>query len=243
MDADLRWADLSGADLSGARLDAARLVETNLEGATLNGCSVYGISAWKLRLEGANQSNLRINNVNEPTITVDNLEVAQFIYLLLNNARIRAVLDTITSKVVLILGRFTPERKAVLEAIRDELRGQDYLPILFDFDVPKNLDVTETVTLLARMARFIIADLTEPSSIPHELESIVPTLAVPVQPLIQGADEPYSMFKDHRKYDWVLKLFRYGGPKDLLASLREQVIDPAEAKARELANRKLEALE
>jgi hypothetical protein len=32
----------------------------------------------------------------------------------------------------------------------------------------------------------IIADLTEPSSIPKELEAHVPTIAVPVQPLWQG---------------------------------------------------------
>ena len=45
---------------------------------------------------------------------MDDLEIAQFIYLLLNNQKIRHVIDTITSKIVLILGRFTPERKAVL---------------------------------------------------------------------------------------------------------------------------------
>jgi len=32
---------------------------------------------------------------------------------------------------VLILGRFTDERKAVLDALRGELRKRNYLPILF----------------------------------------------------------------------------------------------------------------
>jgi hypothetical protein len=113
-----------------------RLVETNLEGANLAACSVYGISAWNVRLEGAIQSNLVITPKDESAIQVDNLEVAQFIYLLLNNERIRHVIDTITSKVVLILGRFTSERKVVLDAIREELRKRDYLPILFDFEKP-----------------------------------------------------------------------------------------------------------
>jgi hypothetical protein len=105
---------------------------------------------------------------------------------------------------VLILGRFTDERKAVLDALREELRKCNYLPILFHFDVPATRDITETVSLLARMARFIIADLTDPSSIPKELEAIVPHLAVPVQPLLEGASRPYAMFKDYWKYEWVL---------------------------------------
>jgi hypothetical protein len=71
---------------------------------------------------------------------------------------------------------------------------------LFDFSVPSTRDITETVSLLARMARFIIADLTDPSSIPKELEAIVPQLAVPVQPLLEGAARPYAMFKDYWKY-------------------------------------------
>jgi len=67
--------------------------------------------------------------------------------------------------VVLILGRFTDERKAVLDALREELRKRDYLPILFDFDVPARRDITETMSLLARMARFVVADITDAKSI------------------------------------------------------------------------------
>lgn len=104
----------------------------------MSGSNVYATSVWDVKLEGALQSNLIITNPssNEPTITVDNLKIAQFIYLLLNNQEIRDVIDTITSKVVLILGRFTPERKAVLDALRDELRKRNYSPVLFDFDKP-----------------------------------------------------------------------------------------------------------
>jgi hypothetical protein len=119
---------------------------------------------------------------------------------------------------VLILGRFTNERKAVLDALREELRKRNYLPILFDFAVPATRDITETASLLARMARFIIADLTDPSSIPKELEAIVPGLAVPVQPLLEGWARPYSMFKDCWKYDWVLPVYQYEGLKQLLAT-------------------------
>lgn len=78
------------------------------------------------------QRDLVITPDHQPAVTVDDLKVAQFIYLLLANPNIRAVIDTITSKVVLILGRFTEERKAVLDALRDELRNHKLTPVVFD---------------------------------------------------------------------------------------------------------------
>jgi uncharacterized protein YjbI with pentapeptide repeats len=235
--ADLRYATFTKANLAGANLIESTLVETNLERATLEGCRIYGISAWGLKLEGAKQHNLNVSNYEEPAIMVDNLEVAQFIYLLLNNERIRQVIDTITSKVVLILGRFTPERKALLEAIRDALRRHNYLPVLFDFDKPTSRDLTETISTLAHMARFIIADLTEAKSIPQELQAIVPNLpSVPVQPLLLASDYEYGMFEHFKRYPWVLEVYRYDDPHEALTSLEAQVISPAEAKARELSS-------
>ncbi len=238
-EADLSKANLSGANLSkailkGADLRQATLVETNLEGANLAACSVYGISAWNVRLEGAIQSNLVITPEEESAIQVDNLEVAQFIYLLLNNKRIRDVIDTITSKVVLILGRFTPERKVVLDAIREGLRKRDYFPILFDFEKPASKDLTGTISTLANMARFIIADLTDPSSVPHELAMVVPVTTVPVQPILLEGQQEYAMFVDLKKrYHWVLEPFQYKSEELLIADLSDRVIAPAEAKAKE----------
>jgi len=231
--ADLGEANLVGANLSGADLSRTGLVETNLETANLTGCSVYGISAWNVRLERAIQSNLVITPEYESPIQVDNLEVAQFIYLLLNNERIRSVIDTITSKVVLILGRFTPDRKVVLDAIRDELRKRDYLPVLFDFEKPASKDLTGTISTLANMARFIIADLTHPSSVPHELATVVP-----LQTIILEGQREYAMFPDlMRRHHWVLEPHQYKSKELLIAQLSERVIAPAEAKAKELAQK------
>jgi uncharacterized protein YjbI with pentapeptide repeats len=80
-EADLTKANLYEADLHGANLQRALLVQTNFEGANLTGCFVYGISAWNVHLAGAQQSDLIITPSDDPVITVDNLEVAQFIYL------------------------------------------------------------------------------------------------------------------------------------------------------------------
>ena len=235
---NLTYADLTGADLREANLSGATLVRTNLRGADLTGSLVYGLSAWDVQLDGAIQRNLVITPPGAPIITVDNLEVAQFIHLLLNNQRIRHVIDTITSKVVLILGRFTPERKVILDAIRDELRKRDYLPVLFDFDKPSNRDITETVSTLAHMAKFVVADITDAKSIPQELMAIVPTLpSVPVQPLLLVSQREYGMFEHFRRFPWVLEPFLYEDQDRLLAAVTEKVIGPAEKKAKEQTGR------
>jgi len=231
-------ANLSRADLRGADLRWAVLTETILEEADLSGCRVYGASVWDARLEGAIQSNLVITRSHESVIQVDSLEVAQFIYLLLNNQKIRHVIDTITSKVVLILGRFTDERKVILDAIRDELRKRDYIPVLFDFQKPDSKDLTGTITTLANMARFIIADLTDPSSVPPELASIVPTTPVALQTIILKEQKEYALFADLKeRYRWVLNPYRYDNQETLLANLDAKVVGPAEAKAKALIPR------
>jgi hypothetical protein len=233
--ANLSEANLSGADLTGASLQSAALVDTDLTGADLNGCLVYGVSTWGLKLEKTQQHDLVITKKDEPKVTVDNIEVAQFIYLMLNNEKVRDVIDTITSKAVLILGRFTHERKKVLDALREELRKRDYLPILFDFDQPASQDLTATVSTLAHLARFIIADLTDPSSIPFELGTVVPTTPVPVQPILLSGSSEFAMFQDlRRRHHWVLTTHCYDSQMQLIDDLGEKVIRPAELKVLDL---------
>jgi uncharacterized protein YjbI with pentapeptide repeats len=233
--AELGYANLTNADLTGANLSDVKLNNTNLSGAILTGCRVHGAATWRIEGTPGDQSDLIITRSDEPDLTVDNLEVAQFIYLLINNEKIRDVIDTITSKVVLILGRFTDDRIAVLRALRDELRAHDFTPILFDFDKPSSKDVTGTVETLARMARFIVADLTDPSSIPHELATIVPQLrTTPIQPLRLVGSGGYGMFDDFQKaYKWVLEVHEYVDSKTLIEDL-PKIIAPADEMAEQL---------
>ncbi len=228
-DAVLCDADLTGADLTNADLRGSLLLKTIMDSATLTGCRIYGTSAWDVKLNQAIQSNLIITPDDQSIIQVDNLEVAQFIYLLLNNRKIRDVIDTVTSKVVLILGRFTDERKAVLEGIRDELRKCDYLPVLFDFEKPSSQTTQETIATLAHMARFVIADLTDAKSVLQELAAIIPcSPSVFVQPLLLASQEEPGMLDFFRKFPWVLEPVRYTDQELLMAGLNEAVIAPAE---------------
>ncbi len=230
----LRETDFSGANLADATLDYALLQETNLRQTNLSGCSVCGLSAWNVDLEDANQVNLAITLPSEPAIMVDTLEVAQLLYLLLNNRQLDGVITGITSNMVLILGHFTPTSKPVLETMRDELRARHYTPLLFNFEKPLSRDFSHALRTLARMARFIIADLSLHKSIAQALRAILPGTQVPVQPLLNGSRKLFSMFPDFKQYPCVLPGYRYGNLAELQATLEEIVIRPAEEKAREL---------
>ncbi len=82
---NLRAASMHGANLCSADLKSAILVNADLRNATLNGAKVYGISAWEVNLEGAEQQALIVTRPGQPRVTSDDLEVAQFIYVLLNH--------------------------------------------------------------------------------------------------------------------------------------------------------------
>jgi hypothetical protein len=255
-DADLTTADLRSADLRGANffranltsanlnranLSGAQMVESNLEGATLSESRIYGLSAWKVKVDReTRQRDLVITDDDEAKITVDNIEVAQFVYLLLHNEKIRDVIDTVGRKGVLLLGRFTEGRIGVLERLREALRKRGYVPIVFNFDKPETKDFTETVRLLAGMSKFVIADITNPKSSPLELQATVPDIMVPFQPIIQEGEQPFAMLQDlwskHR--DWVFEPIHYSSVDALIASLDEKIIQPAEARFVELLKRK-----
>ena len=170
---------------------------------------------------------------------MDNLEIAQFIHVLLNNQRIRDAIDTITSKAVLILGRFTPERKAILEAMRAELRQRDYLPIIFDFDPSPNRTTIETIKTLASMAKFVVANLTDAKSVLQELQAVVPTLpSVSVQLIIKRTEHEYGILDYIRSYQSVVsKTYEYETVEEVISSIQENIIAPVEAKLRQLRNK------
>ncbi|HEU5347253.1 MAG TPA: pentapeptide repeat-containing protein, partial [Ktedonobacterales bacterium] len=241
-EADLSRANLIGADLIGADLTRAILTETSFINATLDGCRVYGVSAWNVYLDDAVQTNLRITPDHEAEITVDNLEVGQFLYLMLHSEHIREIVETLTSKLVLVLGHFTPERKVVRDTLCEALRQHEppFLPVLFNVEEASEGNVPEIGTSLARLACFVIADLTSPDNIRPVLQAIVPHVQVPVLPIIVEGAVPDPMLDDYRDFPWVLDVHRYPdlnglvAPVAPVAPVEDTIVAPAEAKASEL---------
>jgi uncharacterized protein YjbI with pentapeptide repeats len=236
--ANLTQANLTQAHLTYANLTQANLVQTVVVGAHLSGSRVYGVSIWDVDGQPADEQDLTITPYQEAEVTVDKLKMAQFIYLLLSNEEIRDVIDTITSKAVLILGRFTPERRAVLDFIRTELRERhNYSPIVFDFEKPTNKSLTDTVRLLASIARFMIVDLSDARSANYEL-GIVAQLGLRRTPLViiaQNDSPTMAMLADILAQPEIVDgVRRYRDLEHLSTILAGSVIEPAESRWRQL---------
>jgi hypothetical protein len=226
------------------------MVNTKLSGADLSGARVYGISAWDLETDATtiqrdlvvSPSPRAIGHDTDASVFVDDLEVAQFIYLMLRSEKIRNILTTIGNKAVLILGRFSPERKMVLDALRKRLRELDYLPMIFDFENVQDRTFTETIKVLAGLSRFIIADVTNPKSAPLELQATVPDYMVPFVPILQEGEEPFSMLGDLQRYEWVMSVKKYRTVEQLLDRLETRIIGPALKLHAELQFKKAEGI-
>jgi hypothetical protein len=108
---------------------------------------------------------------------------------------------------------------SILTALADRLRQFGDLPIIFDFDKPVDLSVTETLRILAGLSKFIIVDLTDPKSSPYECHVTVPDIAIPLVPIIQQGQDEFSMFEDLYDYDWLLKGFAYRDIDHLLENV------------------------
>ena len=198
-------------------LNGSNLSRANLDNSTIKNSTIYGVSAWDLSTEGCLQENLTIiNHYNDSVLTVDDLEIANFIYLITNNSKIANAIDSLTTKVVLILGRFTDDRLETLKYIKSILRKKDYVPVLFDFQKPDRRDLTETIGIIGRLSKFIVADLTDAKSIPQELSELIPNNpSLTIYPIIHNDQREYSMFEHWQGFSSVKDIFKYEKDSDL----------------------------
>lgn len=241
-DCTLRWADLRGADLEGATFDSCDLRSADLTGAKLAGsrfrsCRVFGINLWGTSGEPNEASTLRLApSDGQVEIEIDGLHISVFVDSLWRGNGVRDLVDGLTSTVVLLLGRFDPANKVVLDRLRDELRVRGYSAMLFDTTPAVSRDLSETVQVLARLSRFVIADLSDPRSSPHELQQFVPFVAVPTATVTRGQPS-FSMAGDNEKYSWVLPHRTYAD-QDLLFSDLDGLLEALEeARGRALIDR------
>jgi hypothetical protein len=236
----LKTARLEGcrfldSDLSSVNLELVNLVGARVDGSILDGAEVYGASVWDLEGEPRSSRAIAITDPNGSRIVVDDIRVAQFIHLITTSSNLRKVIEATTTTAVLILGRFSADGLRTIDAIRDELRRRGMVPIVFDFESPTSRNVSETIGLLARLCRFVVADLTDARSVQQELSLIAPNTRVPIATVIRRGESPWSMFADlGQMYHWVLPPIEFDGPIQLAKALDTLVLKPVEAKILEI---------
>ena len=234
--ADLVQVDLTQADLSRANLSHARIAESDLTQARLVDCIVTGIQVAHLSLDGAKQSNLILAFGNTHPVLLDELEMAQFISIMLESEAIRKTVGSPLSKLVLILGCFAGERKIILDAMRGELKSAGYQVAAIDFSNATLRQDNRILSSLAGLARFVIAEITEPRGVLQALVSIVESSPpVPIQIVHEQGAKPGRLNEGLKRYDWVFAPRSYKDGGELVKLLRQDLIGVSEAKAKELS--------
>lgn len=249
--ANLTFANFEIAKIKDADFSFANLSAANLKGADISGANVTGVTTWNIEVDSKTiQKDLIIEPWYDPlekisddshsaivadTFRANDIETGQLLYLLTSkneegrSEKVKTVIDALTGKVVLILGRFGDGRIKILNKIRTKLTEHGFVPVIFDFPRPNDRDLIETVGILAGLSRFIIADLTAPSSTPLEALLVISAFCVPFAPIIEGNNNVFPLFDSLKtKYDWVLDIWRYKNKKHLIDELEKQVIDPCE---------------
>ncbi len=208
--ANFYMADCSQADFTGAYLGGASFVR----------CEVFGLSAWGLVGTPLRQEELLVTPPGEAEVRTDRLEVAQLLYTMLANRKISDIVDAVADGSVLILGRFQPERLAVLERCAATLRSLGWIPIIFNFEKPGSRTTQETIEMLASLVRYVLADVTDCKSVLQELRGIVPdSPSITVQPVvIEGQDEP-GMWDFFKHYPWFRRTVVYRDADELARRL------------------------
>jgi len=210
-DASLIEADLRGANLSKSNLLGAVMVKTDLHKTTLSECYIYGISSWDVKTDKTTiQKDLIITSDHDSKITVDDIEVAQLIYLLLNNKKIKNMIDSMKTRAVLILGSFDDTSMIVLETLKSVIRKHKYIPLLLDFEKPKKQELMETVRTLALLSNFVIVDPSVRSGQLHELVKLVQDTYIPIITIAHKGTKVTTMHGEFRHYYWYRKeYFKY----------------------------------
>jgi hypothetical protein len=149
----------------------------------------------------------------------------------LDGEGVSRMLSEVANRSVLILGRFTATRKPVLDLIRRELSTPPhrYVPILFDFDRPKDRTMVESVLRFAAVSRFVIADLSDPKWVLAELQQVVPAFrSLPVVPIIEAAQHENEVIAHFEGYQSVHKVVRYKDQKHLKTIIGAQIVRAGE---------------
>ncbi len=252
--ADLSDAIFDGADLRGVHLRRAILYQTSLKGADLSRASVADAFLRSVKLDANTRQRAILGmtrvwftpqgHLDASSCAVDDIRAAALLSLLGERGAVSALVDAGSRTVVLILGRFGRRRMPVLRRLADALQTRGKIPIIFDFPGPQDRELSDTVRLLATLSEFIVVDLSDPRSVPLELQATIPGLMIPVVPIIEAGRTVFAMFQDlQRRYFWVLPPVAYADRAELAGYVDTAILKRVQKLQRQIRRRRKELAE
>lgn len=224
--ANLWGTSLIGAKMNNSILHHACLSQADLSRADLTKSNIYGISVWNIITD----RNTIIKDLiisEDPLFTVDDIEIAQFIWLITNNKKISNLITTMKTKSVLILGSFDAQSKLVLNKIKEILPNYDFVPIIFNFNPPIEHRLIESIKTLAQLSKFVIVDLSVKSGQNFEA-SIVPDTTVSFVTIAFEGAKVSEMLKSLDVYYWWRKEYfpypKKGWENELQCIIEKKII-------------------
>jgi len=142
----------------------------------------------------ARQSNLIITPATKRQSSVDDIEVAQFLYTLLNNNRPCGVSLKPLPPSSFDPGQFTPDRKRVLDALRAELASRDYIPVMLISINHQIRPWTRQCRCWRAWPRFVIAESPTQERASGIARDVADRPSLPIQPNSVERPERSGMF-------------------------------------------------
>jgi Pentapeptide repeats (8 copies) len=217
-------ANLNDADLRGLHLGRANLHKAKLRRAKLSGAVLAEADLREADLEGAEmiqtvlqQADLRKANLTGVWMIEGNLVQTNLIGANLYGAKLQScdLFQAQLDEADLREANLQESRLISASLRKANLTGASVFGI-----AAWNLDLEGAIQ----------KDLV----IPQELSTVVAQLpSVPVQPIILSTEQEWGMFEHFTRYQWVLPIVKYEDVEGIISNLTEQVIEPAEKRARE----------
>ncbi|MBW1298118.1 pentapeptide repeat-containing protein [Aquimarina litoralis] len=223
--------------------EGSSFVKTTFSACNLSNSKFYGTNVWDITIDNTTkQNNLIIHDTRgllTNRIIVCDIEVAHIINLLCSNDKFSNLTSESQSKFILILGRFGVNKEN-LEKLKDKIiQDTNYSPIVFDWNNDKsNLDFIETIVFLSGFAKFIVADISNPKSVPAELQAILSNIMLPVFPIMHESDSEYAVFTSIKKYQWVYNLIVYDNFEKIIDKFEKAILYPAEKMCKDITEAK-----
>jgi uncharacterized protein YjbI with pentapeptide repeats len=226
-------ANFNGTTFINCNLNRVNLTNAQFCVKEIRETVVYGISSWdlhtcpemkqsKLVIEKTYELYSDLVNRGHVPLMVDDIELAQFIHYLTDHKKMRNMINVFNSRGVLLLGKFKDGGIGRLYKLHDWLSDNEYMPMMFDFERPDNLDLTETIVTMAGLSKFIIADLSG-ASVPQELYAISITFKKPI--IAYSTDGGYSMFSDIKRRNPNVVHIQVGIDEELIDKIQAAIPD------------------